>query len=227
METTFAWASSAVAVIGMAVACGGTAVDSTRSGHPGESGGSGGNGAAAGSGGFSTGGSNTGGTGGSIGGTGGTPAFEVSIEFSVTGVTTLCRHGCVPPSMTISDSTGHVLDLGNWCRTDCATCSANLCPPTPCLPDEEITTIARTWDGTFYASSTCGPQATACLAATTAAPGTYVASVCAQQGTMTHNPDGSTQCTNQCTEVCGSVKFEVPSNGVIKGVIHSDTAICH
>lgn len=226
MGAAFVRASAAMAVIGITAACGGTAIDSTRSGHPAESGGTGAIGGAGGSSGLSTGGTSTGGDGGTATGTGGTPPFEVTIAFVATGVATLCRHGCVPPSVIISDDTGHALDLGNWCRADCSTCSMNLCPPTPCLPDDEITDITRTWDGTFYTSSTCGPQAMPCFEARTAPPGTYVATVCAQQGAMTYNPDGSTQCTNRCSEVCGSVKFEVPSNGVVKGIIYSDTATC-
>jgi hypothetical protein len=226
MGAAFIWASAAVAVIGIAAACGGTAIDSTRSGHPAEAGGAPGDGGASGSSGDSTAGTGTGGAGGAATATGGTPPFEVTIAFVATGVATLCHHGCVPPSMTISDDTGHALDLGNWCRTDCATCSVNPCPSIPCLPDDEISDITRTWDGTFYASSTCGPQATPCFEARTAPQGTYVATVCAQQGAMTYYPDGSTRCTNRCSEVCGSVKFEVPSNGVVKGVIYSDTATC-
>jgi hypothetical protein len=221
-----------VAAAVVAIACGGTAIDQTQSVHAAESGGSAGftadtggadpggagtsgSGGAAGA--IGAGGRNALGTGGAVGGTGGASSFKVTFDFSVAGSQSFCRHDCVPPRVIISDSAGHELDLGGFCRTDCTTCLPTICPPIPCLPDEAVTEIIRDWDGIHYTQSSCGDAR--CFAPTVATAGTYVATTCLTPGFMSFPDGGSPRCNVTGSEVCGSIQFKVPSNETFSGTI--------
>ncbi|HZU84453.1 MAG TPA: hypothetical protein VE987_16100 [Polyangiaceae bacterium] len=98
---------------------------------------------------------------------------------------------------------------------DCASCpsSWSLTTGTDVWP-LPATDQSETWDGTLYAPGTCGPQSLACVAPRCAAPGRYVAQMCACDA-ADQGPLGCARPT------CVSVPFEYPSDGLVVGLLPS------
>jgi hypothetical protein len=93
------------------------------------------------------------------------------------------------------------------CRPDCTSCQPVGCPalcpaPTPMQGQG----VDRTWDGTWFASSTCG-AATACSARSCAAPGRYIARMCAYRNL---EPASIGNCSPASTPTCTDVEFDWP-----------------
>ena len=120
--------------------------------------------------------------------------------------------------MTIKDASGRVLQFGNLCTNDCATCKLSLCPALPCFPDGVVKGARFDWDGHYFAQSTCGAGMT-CLAPQYAKPGRYTATFCATPGTLTN--DSLPQCVTSGPAQCTSVEFDYPSSNVVKGTLGS------
>lgn len=164
----------------------------------------------------------TNGSGGnSAGGTGGGRSMSpgtATIGFTVTG--SYCHGGCsFSPSIGIEDSTGRAVVIENPCRTDCATCAVSKsCPTGPCVADGVVTGANLVWDGSYYATSTCG-SGTSCSEQTFAPPGKYIAVYCATPGVLTGRDGGPPHCTTTGPEKCGSVDFDFPSSTVVKGTL--------
>ena len=143
---------------------------------------------------------------------------KASIEFTVTGGS-YCHHGCDgPPSVNVVDSAGHGLELGSNCYTDCRSCSISGCPPGPCSQDGIVTGANLNWDGSYLATSTCGPG-TSCLEPAVAPPGKYTATFCATPGKLMGPDGGFQQCVPSGPAKCASVKFDFPSSTVVKGTV--------
>jgi hypothetical protein len=199
----------------------GTGGSLAAGGGAGVGGGSGGAGASTGTGGTTTAGGTTGvdGSGGtSAGGTGGVSPGNASIEFTVTGGP-FCHHGCDgPPAIAVADSTGHGLELASNCYTACKSCSISGCPPGPCYQDGVLTGAKLDWDGSYLATSTCGPG-TSCLEPAVAPAGKYTATFCATPGKLTGPDGGFQQCVTSGPPKCGSVEFDLPSSVVVKGTV--------
>jgi hypothetical protein len=66
------------------------------------------------------------------------------------------------------------------CGADCGTCTSKPCPPIACTPPARLTPTGatRVWDGTDWLSGTCG-AGVSCESKGCAAPGKYVATMCA------------------------------------------------
>ena len=74
------------------------------------------------------------------------------------------------------------------------------------------------WDGTVYATSTCG-AGTSCTGPTYVKPGKYSATVCATPGSLTGPDGGVPQCVTSGPVQCATVEFDFPSSTVVKGTV--------
>jgi hypothetical protein len=102
-----------------------------------------------------------------------------------------------------------------------APCSLTGCGPPICLHRQPVKAQGEqfTWDGNVWGpsvSSTCG-SGQACEAPTCAAPGRYIAKMCATAGAITSpgvcNPSPTSAPT------CVLVEFEYPTNAIVEGVL--------
>jgi hypothetical protein len=73
------------------------------------------------------------------------------------------------------------------------------------------------WDGTVWQPGTCGAQMS-CLGPKCAAPGRYVAKMCASHSV----PDGGPlmQCSPTPVLTCVDVPFDYPTTAVVEGKIN-------
>jgi hypothetical protein len=144
----------------------------------------------------------------------------VSIEFTVVGGP-YCKAQCgAGPSIGIANPSGKSLVLTTNCDVPCSTCLAPSCPPPIACPNIGINVTGATldWDGSYYATSTCG-SGTSCLEQTFGAPGEYTATFCATPGTLI-GPDGGVQeCVTSGPAKCGSVTFAFPESAVVFGTV--------
>jgi hypothetical protein len=127
--------------------------------------------------------------------------------------------GCGADWLTLKTATGEILGRSFLCGVDCSDCSSKPCPPIACiLPDHlkpEGATL--TWDGTYFASATCG-AAKQCSQAACVAAGTHlVATMCAYPSI---GPDGGFGCMGANTPNCVDVPFDYPPPAPVVGVIN-------
>jgi len=161
-------------------------------------------------------GSGTGGSpGGGLGGSPGTVTFVVKVppDFSFCD-----QYTCPEPApqhLIIETPDGQPV---NWpagtCGTvDCNTCAPVRCPLIQCPGSLGLVYTGGTaiWDGSYLASSTCGASGTTCAQPRYAAPGPYVAHVCATPGTVDHPDSPPATCVNSAPTVCAVVPFTFPS----------------
>jgi hypothetical protein len=76
--------------------------------------------------------------------------------------------------------------------------------------------VKRTWDGTYYAPSTCG-AGEACVTPSCIAPGHYTAQMCAYPDLGGNDPYGV--CASAQVPTCTTVSFEWPPAASIDGTI--------
>jgi hypothetical protein len=106
------------------------------------------------------------------------------------------------------------------CQTECSTCEPIGCPascaaPTAMKPEGE----QRTWNGTYYAASTCG-NGSACAGPACAAAGRYTARMCAYA--ESDMGLSSPFCNAVQTPTCVSIDFDWPpatGSTTVNGVI--------
>jgi hypothetical protein len=74
-----------------------------------------------------------------------------------------------------------------------------------------------TWDGTDWQDGKCGANM-ACKSKQCAAPGHYIAKMCASRSV----PDGGMfgQCNTNATQTCVDVPFDYPTSSVVAGMIN-------
>jgi hypothetical protein len=127
--------------------------------------------------------------------------------------TTYCSGGasCSDWLSIIPTGGAGALTIDQPCLATCGTCQPVSCPEIACAaspvpPAGE----KRTWDGTFYASGTCG-QALACVTPSCASPGHYIARMCADADSM---PDAALGgCLGATSATCVDVDFDWPPAG--------------
>lgn len=160
-------------------------------------------------------GGGTGGSGGASGGTGGVSPGTTTIELQIGPGASYCQEaGCGPvSSIGIKDASGQALVLGPGdCYTPCDSCELLPCPGAACqLQGYAVTGQTLAWDGTYFASDSCGPSSTQCYAHRYAIPGTYSAVMCATPGTLTQDANQVDQCTATGPVECVEVSFQFPS----------------
>ena len=124
---------------------------------------------------------------------------------------------CADVWLTILDAQGRPLDIDRPCLPDCGDCQPYGCPASCAAPQRMTATgVKRTWDGTYYASSTCGSSA-ACVARSCVAAGHYTARMCAYRDVGGSGPSGF--CSPAQTPECTDVSFDWPPAASIEGSI--------
>ncbi len=118
--------------------------------------------------------------------------------------------------LTVFSPSGAQIDLaptGATTNRDCGPCAASGSLTTQLstwsLPPSSQT---QTWDGTFFAQATCGPESLACVTPQCAPPGRYVAKACACNE-ADQTPTGCQKPT------CVEVPFDFPSDGLVVALL--------
>ncbi len=169
--------------------------------------------------------SGTGGSAGTNGGTGGgaTQCTAGMVTFHLSAAdgnnTDYCvGAGCSVEWMTVRSAAGQAINLASGCTTTCEKCQpvacTNLCiAPQRMKADGETTT----WDGTYFQASKCNATTT-CSQMQCAAPGQYIATMCAALSPPDSGLAGFCGITGQ-QPTCVAVPFDYPSTTVVEGVI--------
>jgi hypothetical protein len=105
------------------------------------------------------------------------------------------------------------------CGADCATCTSKPCPPMACAAPARLTSTGatRVWDGTDWLGGTCG-AGVSCQSRSCAAPGKYVATMCAY---LDSSPNTFCNASSQ-NALCEDFPFDWPppgGNSTVKWVI--------
>jgi hypothetical protein len=144
----------------------------------------------------------------------------VTFQFKAPGGGFWCLgQGCSSEWLAIRDASGHAMNLSNYCQASCDNCIMVGCPAICALPQPmPAAGTTKTWNGTFFASSTCGPDRMSCLNKRCAPAGKYVAVMCAS---AVSSDAGDLACTNafDAPQTCVEVPFEYPSATPVVGVI--------
>jgi hypothetical protein len=74
-----------------------------------------------------------------------------------------------------------------------------------------------TWNGTYWQEATCGAN-TSCRGTQCAAPGHYVAKMCASRSVPDGGPFGT--CNPSAMQTCVDVPFDYPASGVVAGKVN-------
>jgi len=130
------------------------------------------------------------------------------------------QNGCAgpPQHVSIATSTGNWLPLSvGFCAIDCSgSCVVHpcdlLCPIGTAVA---VTQVEKTWDGSYFAQSTCG-AATPCTETRYVAPGHYRARLCATPGAVTTAQAGNQTCTSTGPEECVETMFDIPGPSPIE-----------
>lgn len=171
-----------------------------------------------------TGGGATGGTGGAGGGGGledgsaACTAGSVTFHLSATDGrnTSYCVGlNCTEEWVTVHNAKGDPIPLALGCNTTCDDCRPVGCP-TICITPKRMNPDGQrlTWDGTYWPDAICGAKQS-CRSKRCAAPGKYVARMCATPSTS----DAGQFCVVNTMPKCVEVEFEYPSAAPIEGAI--------
>jgi hypothetical protein len=117
--------------------------------------------------------------------------------------------GCASDWVTVRPAGGgDALPLEAPCVTACNVCMPVACPALCAAPTEvPAGGIMRSWDGTYFASGTCG-AGLSCATASCAPAGHYIATMCGYAKT---GPDASVgSCRGVSTATCTDVPFDWP-----------------
>jgi len=129
-------------------------------------------------------------------------------------------NGCAgdPQHVSIATTTGNWLELSvGFCAIDCSkSCVVHpcdlLCPIGTAFA---VTQVEKTWDGSYFAQSTCG-NATPCTETRYVAPGRYRARLCATPGEVGMAQAGNQTCTSTGPEECVETTFDIPGPSPIE-----------
>jgi len=126
---------------------------------------------------------------------------------------------CSTEWLAIRPADGGTLSIDATCQTQCGDCQPVACPALCALPSSLGDGGARsTWDGTYYATGTCG-AGTACVSPTCAPAGNYVATFCG----YAEVPDAASfGCSGSSTPTCVETPFAWPppaGSSPVQGVL--------
>jgi len=127
--------------------------------------------------------------------------------------------GCGGQWLSIKTATGETLSQGFLCGVSCTDCSSKPCPPIACIQPDHLPPEGATemWDGTYFASGTCG-AGVKCSQPSCAAAGSHlIATMCAYPSI---GPDGGFGCMASPTPNCVDVPFDFPSATPVVGIIN-------
>jgi hypothetical protein len=74
-----------------------------------------------------------------------------------------------------------------------------------------------TWNGTYWQDATCGASMS-CKGTQCAAPGHYIAKMCASRSVPDGGPFGT--CNPSAMQTCVDVPFDYPTSGVVAGKVN-------
>jgi hypothetical protein len=122
---------------------------------------------------------------------------------------------CADVWLTILGADGREVVIDRPCLADCADCQPYGCPAS-CAAPQHMTAagVTRTWDGTYYASGTCGASL-ACVQPSCISRGTYTARMCAYPDVGASMPNGI--CSPAETPKCTDVAFDWPPAATVEG----------
>lgn len=143
-------------------------------------------------------------------------AATVHIAFTAKDPHAYCRKDdCSGTSLVTlrrRDATAKLLLSPGPCPVRCEDCRAVPCPSTPCPGVGVAVTHAELdWDGSYYETGVCG-QGVSCVTRKIAAPGRYVADVCATRGERTNDSIGFPVCIESGERACASVELSYPGD---------------
>lgn len=103
---------------------------------------------------------------------------------------------------------GEELTIDRPCVADCASCEPIACPAICAAPTRMSATGAvHVWDGTTWERSSCS-SGDGCVQRSCAAPGRYVATMCAYRESVSDGIGGF--CVPERTPLCADVAFDWP-----------------
>ncbi len=123
---------------------------------------------------------------------------------------------------SITTADGQPITQNGPCNAvDCTTCIRTDCPEVspiacPAPYGETYTGGSTAWDGSYYATSTCGSSNTICGSIKYMPPGQYAAQFCATRGTVTYPDAGLPVCAATAPQECTQVVFQFPSSTPIQ-----------
>jgi hypothetical protein len=121
---------------------------------------------------------------------------------------------CTEQWIVVSTKGGASMPLTLGCNTTCDACTPVGCPAICITPKQMKEDGERlTWDGTFWADATCG--ANRCRTKQCAAPGKFMARMCA----TAKSSDAGPFCAITSTARCVDVEFDYPSASLVEGAI--------
>jgi hypothetical protein len=129
--------------------------------------------------------------------------------------------GCAgpPQHLSITTTAGNELPLSvGFCAIDCSkSCEVHpcdlLCPIGTAVA---VTKVEQTWDGSYFAQSTCGKNTTACTETRYVLPGRYLARLCATPGAVATADAGNQICTAVGQPECVETMFDIPGPSPIE-----------
>jgi hypothetical protein len=127
---------------------------------------------------------------------------------------------CSAVWLTVTTSDGSPVTFSQGCAASCTDCVFVACPPVACALPQPMKTDGETttWDGSDWRAGTCGAQMTTCRARTCAAPGKYIAHMCASR--KSQDAGALSQCSPAPTQTCVDVPFAYPTDVVVQGTIN-------
>jgi hypothetical protein len=122
---------------------------------------------------------------------------------------------CTAQWVDVQTREGQPMPIEFGCSTNCEGCQPIGCPLI-CIAPKRLPANGETltWDGTYWPSATCGRQQV-CREKRCAAPGRYVARMCAAASTS----DAGMFCTVSGAPRCVDVEFDYPSAVPVEGAI--------
>ncbi|HXX66644.1 MAG TPA: hypothetical protein VEK07_05665 [Polyangiaceae bacterium] len=140
--------------------------------------------------------------------------FEMDIAPGVSTVYCAGSGSCGTWLSILPAGDGGALTIDMPCMAQCGVCQPVACPAIACVAATPMTAagVTQSWDGTFYASGTCGSQDLACITPSCAPSGHYVARMCANATTaLDAAPNACEGATTTAT--CVDVDFDWPPAG--------------
>lgn len=126
---------------------------------------------------------------------------------------------CTNVWLHILDAEGNERVVDRPCLADCDECQPYGCPASCAVPQHMTSGgVTRTWDGTTYASGTCG-EGLGCTRRQCIESGHYIARMCAYRDLGTNGPTGI--CASAQTPTCTDVPFDWPPTSTVDGSIGS------
>lgn len=127
--------------------------------------------------------------------------------------------GCGGTWLSIKNPKGEPIERGFACGVSCDGCMLQPCAPMACIMPHHLPYQgeSETWDGTYFAQSTCGAGIQCEQQQCVAAGSHLVATMCAYPST---SPNAGFGCVGSAMPRCVDVPFDYPAAGPVVGIIY-------